>query len=285
LAERNDVPVRIAAFRNTIGDSGELTSRSRLGRRVLPNRLFVALMRGLVKRYATHVVAVSRDALDTMFPSGSQTRPRCQVIYNGVHLARFQGPVEAHAVREEFGWPPDSRIVVNVARLSPQKNHRTMLEAIRIVHERDDRVRLLLVGSGRLRDEVSQQIDDLGMWRICALTSDRTDVPRLLLASDVFFFPSLWEGLPGAPLEALAAGLPVVASDIRPIQEIAEYFPGSVFMSPADAAPEHAEKIHAALSSRSDRGGAQARFASTPFVFEKSVSAHAALYGLANGTP
>jgi glycosyltransferase involved in cell wall biosynthesis len=280
LAARQHVPMRIAAIRNALGDPGHAPSRSRLARRVQSSSLFIWLMRSLIRRHATHVIGVSREALDTVLPPSWQSDRNCRVIHSGYPLSRFQQPADTNGVRAEFGWPADSQIIVNVARFSPQKNHRVVLEATRLVHEQDERLRLLLVGSGPLQDEVDRRIDELGLREICAITAGRTDVPRLLLASDVFFLPSLWEGLPGAVMEALAAGVPVVASDIRPILEIAQFFPDSILTAPPSDSAKHAENLRIALELTIDRASAQGRFAGTPFEFEKSVDAYGSLYGL-----
>jgi glycosyltransferase involved in cell wall biosynthesis len=284
LAGRQRVPVRIVTIHNSLGDSGKLTSGSRAGRWVQSNAAYAWLMRRLIKRHATRVVAVSRSALDSVFPPSRQPGRHFDVIYNGIRVSSFQAPDGSPDIRDEFGWPEDARILVNVGRLSAQKNHRIILEATRLAHERDRRIRLLLVGSGRLFNEVNGLIDDLGLRDICVLTNGRTDVGRLLLGSDVFLFPSLWEGLPGAALEALAAGLPMVASDIPPIREIAPYFPSSIRMAPPGDASRHAEHIRLALETPADREAAKARFASTPFTLERSVAAYKRLYEVA-GSP
>jgi len=279
LAARQRVPVRIVAIHNSVGTAGQSASNP-VVRFILASGAFMWTMRWLIQRYATDVVAVSRSALDSVLPSRWQCRCDCRVIYNGTDVAAFQDPEDRRGVREEFGWPADSRIVVNVGRLSAQKNHRTILEAMRLVHEEDRSVRLLLVGGGKLYQEVDRLIDDLGLREVCVMTSNRPDVPRLLLASDVFFFPSSWEGLPGAPLEALAAGLPIVASDIPPIREIAPFFPGSILVAPPDDVRGHAEHIRSALRMPKDREGVQKRFAGSPFSLQESVGAYRALYGI-----
>lgn len=280
LAARQHVATRIVAIRNSLGDAGRRTARSQGVRLILSSRLFVWLTRELIKRYATHVIAVSQSALDSVFPPHWRSGRDCRVVYNGVDLAPFQGLVDAPSVRQEFGWPADSRIVVNVGRLAAQKNHRTILRTIQLIHEKDENVRLLLVGGGKLRLEIDRLIDNLGLREVCAMTSNRADVPRLLLASDVFFFPSSWEGLPGALLEALAAGLPLVTADIPPIREIAPFFVGSMFVAPPDDAEQHAEHIRLALQMRKDRRSAQERFRASPFMLEKTVEAYSSLFGV-----
>lgn len=269
LARRQRVPIRIASFWNTLDSS----------QGVMSNPSFIWLMRTLIKANATHVVANSHAVLDSMFPAPWSASTDCRVIYNGVPLSPFRDAIETSDVRQEFGWPPDSRIVVNVARFSRQKNHRTILEATGLAHERRRELRLLLVGDGKLRDEVASLIDHLGLKDVCAMPGLRTDVPRLLLASDVFFLPSLWEGLPGALLEALGAGLPAVTSDIAPFREVAQYCP-SLLMAPANEASKHAEHILAAMNTSIDRSSARKHFVSTPFTVENSTKAYGGLYGL-----
>jgi glycosyltransferase involved in cell wall biosynthesis len=274
LARRYLVPVRIASFRNSLGRA----------RGLMTNPAFVWLMRTLIKRSATHVVAVSRAALASMFPTSWQTSNNCQIIYNGLVTSDFQGLAERRQVRAEFGWPEDCRILINVGRFSRQKNHSTILAATRMTYDRNKNIRLLLVGGVKLDDELTKLVEDYGLRDICVLAGMRTDVPRLLRAADVFIFPSLWEGLPGALLEALATGLPAVTSDILPIKELAEHFPASTIqIAPANDAAKHAEHVLMALGSPVDRAAAQKHFSEqTPFVLERSAKAYSLLYGLTN---
>lgn len=272
LAKSAFVPIRIVNFRNSLGHSGKLKS----------NFLFIWLMRFLIKHSATHIVAVSRTALDSVFPPPWQSLCDCRVIYNGLSLPSFQNAVKSCEVRKEFGWPPGSKIVINVARFFSQKNHRAILEAIRLAYERNHKIRLLLVGNGKLVDDITSLINFYGLQHVCTMAGVRNDVPRLLLASDIFLFPSLWEGLPGALLEALAAGLPAVTSDIPPIREIAEYFPNSILMSSPNNARLHAEHILMALENPFDQVLAQENFLNSPFILENSVKAYSDLYGLTN---
>lgn len=271
LAERNRVPIRIVNLWNMLGTSNGLQR----------SPAWIWFMRTLIRRSATHIVAVSQSALDSVLPPAWQAASNCRVIYSGLPLDTFQRVPQCREVREEFGWPPDSQVIINVARFFEQKNHTSIVEAIRIAHAKNPRIRLLLVGDGRLKDAVASLIQRHGLGEICALAGVRTDVPRLLLASDLFFFPSLWEGLPGALLEALAAGLPVVTSDIAPMREIVHHFPSALFMAaPCDAAA-HAEHILMLLERACDRLPAQEHFRQSPFTLEHTISAYSQLYGLA----
>ena len=281
LAALRRVPVRIVTIHNSLGDPGQ-SARSRIVRVILSHRLFVWAMRSLITRHATHVIAVSRSALDSVLPGRWQSVCRSTVVYNGTDPEPFQPSADRREVRAEFGWPVDSRIVVNVGRFSAQKNHAAIVETMRLMLERDPMIRLLLVGNGVLRDDIERRIDQLGMRAACALTSNRNDVARLLAASDVFFFPSAWEGLPGAPLEALAAGLPLVTSDIPSMREIATYFPGEISLAPPNAIHRHADHLTRALEEHGDeaRYRRRRRFATSPFTLETAVEVYRDLYGL-----
>jgi glycosyltransferase involved in cell wall biosynthesis len=130
-------------------------------------------------------------------------RAPSHVVPLGIDLERFAaaGP----ALRKH------GPIVGNVARLAPQKDHATLLEAARILGD----VRFVIVGDGELREELERRAHGLPV----ELTGARDDVPELLASFDVFAFPSLFEGLCLAVIEAQAAGVPVVATPVGGIRE------------------------------------------------------------------
>ncbi|MDQ6525671.1 glycosyltransferase [Nocardioides sp. LHD-245] len=133
--------------------------------------------------------------------------------------------------RAELGLPPDVPVALCLARMVPQKRHDLLLEAWPAVA---DRAVLLLAGAGPLHGRVLADIDRHGIGAGVRPLGERTDVPRLLAASDFLVLPTDWEGLPVAVLEALAAGVPVLASRVR---GLVEHFDGAVrFVEPGSAA-------------------------------------------------
>jgi glycosyltransferase involved in cell wall biosynthesis len=132
---------------------------------------------------------------------------RSHVVPLGVELERFAR-----------GTPVlDGRIVGNVARLAEQKGHRDLIAAAALVLERRPDVRFVVAGEGELREELERLARPLGD-RFLFLGA-RGDVPDLLASFDVFAFPSLFEGLCVAVIEAQAAGVPVVATPVGGIKE------------------------------------------------------------------
>ncbi len=135
---------------------------------------------------------------------------RTQVIYNGVNLGEAQP------------YRPGQRLI-SVGRLSPEKGQRYLIEAMPQVLAHYPEATLDIVGAGPLRDRLQSQIQQLGLHNAVTLLGLRSDVPQLLQQSSLFVFPSLWEGLGVVVLEALAAGLPTIASAIPVLHEIIDH--------------------------------------------------------------
>jgi len=216
LAHRAGVSRRITHFRNTSDGQGNNPRR------------FVqrAVMRRLIDRYATDILAVSEATMAEAWSTDWSADPRCRVIFNGLDTRPYERAGSPAAVRAEFGWRPDTPLFINVASFQPAKNQVRVIEVFRKVAERDPDARLLLVGReiNGYQAQVRELVSGLALDSRVAFAGERSDVPRLLKAADVLLFPSRWEGLPGAVLESCAAGVPVVASDIPGVLEIKRYF-------------------------------------------------------------
>jgi glycosyltransferase involved in cell wall biosynthesis len=151
---------------------------------------------------------------------------RPAVVYTSEADRRTDGRMPSHVVplgidlhRFGNGRPAlrNGRLIGNVARLAPQKGHRYLLEAAPAVLERHPDVRFVIVGDGELRAELERQAAPLGDRVL--FTGARADVPDLLASFEVFAFPSLYEGLCLAVIEAQAACVPVVATPVGGIRE------------------------------------------------------------------
>jgi glycosyltransferase involved in cell wall biosynthesis len=118
----------------------------------------------------------------------------------------------AHEVRSEFNYLNSDFVIGHVGRFSEPKNHMFLLEIFKELHDKDSNCKLLLVGDGELRSKIEGKICELGLNNCVKLAGSRSDVNRVLMAMDLFLFPSLWEGLPVSVVEAQASGLPCVVS-------------------------------------------------------------------------
>jgi len=135
------------------------------------------------------------------------------VINNGIDISRFRNVKESReSIRLSLGIPEKAFVIGHVGRFSEVKNHNLIVEIFRKVKEKQENAFLLLVGDGELKAEIERKIKEAGLDSSSLILSNRTDIPRILKAMDVFLFPSKFEGLGIALVEAQAAGLRCVVS-------------------------------------------------------------------------
>lgn len=160
------------------------------------------------------IIVNSRQVGDYIASVYGAPADRLTVVYNAIDLDRFQPPPEPRP-----GHPPR---VVMVGRLVQQKNPRLFVAAAAALRARLPDVRFRLVGDGPLRGEIEQAARTAGLADALEMAGERRDVPALLRDADLFWLTSDWEGLPNAVLEAMASGLPVVATDVGGTAELVD---------------------------------------------------------------
>ncbi len=206
LAAAANVPIRIAHSHN---DTSHIDSSAGWLR-----RLYLELTERLVRCYASRMVGVSRLAGNSLFGAGWLRDPRSKLMHCGIDLSAFQRTPRRSEVRKEWGFGEQELVIGHVGRLASQKNHLFLVEVAAEVARRRPDTRVLLVGDGPLRLPVLERARQLGIEERVILTGVRQDVPRQMAAMDIFLFPSHHEGLPLSLVEAQAAGLPCVISDV-----------------------------------------------------------------------
>ena len=141
----------------------------------------------------------------------------------GVDLARFSPDKgKADRVRRDLKIDQEEIVVTYVAEFTPTKNHKMLLRAWSEITKKTDQAQLLLVGDGRLRRGVERKVAQRGPPKVQFL-GFRRDVPEILAASDIVVQVSKREGLPRSVMEAMAAGKPVVATDVRGNRDLVEH--------------------------------------------------------------
>jgi len=137
-----------------------------------------------------------------------------QFIPNGIDGSFYQDPPPRSELLNELGLNESIKLVGIVARLDPIKNHALLINAMKIVHERIPEARLIVVGDGPLRGELEQLTSELDLKDVVIFIGERSDVPRILSGLDLFVLSSLSEGMSITLVEAMAAGLPIVVTDV-----------------------------------------------------------------------
>jgi glycosyltransferase involved in cell wall biosynthesis len=167
------------------------------------------------------------------------------VILQSRDAARLGRPSRGRrqAARAALGIDPGQEVLVTVGRQDFQKGQWVLIEALaRLVPLRPHLLLLIAGRSGDSSERLKSLCASLGVEKHVRFLGHRDDTPELLAAADLFVFPSLYEGLPGAVLEAMALGLPIVASDIAPVREAVERAENARLV-PAGDAPRLADAI------------------------------------------
>lgn len=175
----------------------------------------------LTSRWVTRFHAVSNTVRDSNCRHLGIAPTRVEVVPRGRTLERFEVPADEVALlRQNLMLGDADPLLLCVGRLIDQKGHRYLLQAMPEILKAFPKAKLLIAGEGWKRAELEATGRDLGIAPNVRFLGSRTDIPQLLAAADVFVFPSLFEGMPGAVIEAMLAGKPIVASDIPQIQEV-----------------------------------------------------------------
>jgi glycosyltransferase involved in cell wall biosynthesis len=183
-------------------------------------KLHRRLINRWLARKTARMIAVSVPVRDDILRYDGVDPSKVVIIPNGVDPDRFDIPLTRVEARERLGIPADHFLIGTVGRLEEQKGLQYLLDAVRILREGGKKAYLLMAGSGREEIRLREQAIRGGIEDAVFFLGARTDVPELYRAMDVFALSSLWEGGPITLLEAMASGIPVVATPVGFVPEI-----------------------------------------------------------------
>lgn len=178
------------------------------------HRLFARIERWLHPKM-NRVAGNSKAVLEQLADEGI-ARERLRLIYNGIDAAQFQRPAARNPMREQLGIAPDALVMVLVANLIPYKGHSDLIDACAGIRERMPAPwTVLLVGrDDGIQAGLEAQARSRGVYDHLRFLGSRRDIPDLLAAADIGILCSHEEGFSNAILEAMAAGLPMVVTDV-----------------------------------------------------------------------
>lgn len=152
---------------------------------------------------------------------------RIRLVPNGIDLGRFRPPPQRFL---------EAPLVVTAGRLVEQKNHRLFLEAAAALRAEIPSARFAIAGEGPLRPELEAYCERLQLQSAVQFLGERSDIEEVFRAASLFWLTSSWEGMPNVLLEAMACGLPVVASEVSGVRMILGESPAGAVVPPGDRA-------------------------------------------------
>jgi glycosyltransferase involved in cell wall biosynthesis len=184
------------------------------------------------------VIAVSAEVAGHLEKDFKVAGQRIELVNNGIDAGRFcrRGDTGRNRVRRELGVGDSQVLIGSVGRLSDVKGHIYLVEAMKEVVSRYPQAQLLIVGEGKMKEEILALRSLLKLEKNIQLIPGLDDPREALAAMDIFVMPSLKEGLGLALMEAMASGLPVVASDVGGIKSLVSDGVNGLLVSPGKPA-------------------------------------------------
>lgn len=196
--------------------------------------LYVGLER-LAGAVSDRLIVVASRHKEVGLSHGVGRADRYEVVRSGIRIEEFRSPrTGRQQTRESLGFDPTHAVVGTIACMKPQKAPLDFVRAAAAAHEKNPRLRFFVAGDGELMPRVRALVQELGLDDVIRLLGWRTDVVDLLHAMDVFLLTSLFEGLPRVVLQAMAAGVPVVATAVDGTPEVVEHGRTGLLTPPGD---------------------------------------------------
>jgi len=196
------VPVRIYH-----SHSAEVSGKSHI------KLLVYNFFRKKIEKWGTHWFACSQAAALWMYTKSVIDNRKACIIYNGIDVKRFEFNKDKRSlIRSELGID-DKFVLIHTGRFLEQKNHPFLIDILFEIRKRYRDVKLLLLGNGKLMNDVKKKVKDYGLEGDVVFLGIKSNVEDYLSAADCYVMPSLYEGLPVAAVEAQCSGLPCVLSD------------------------------------------------------------------------
>jgi glycosyltransferase involved in cell wall biosynthesis len=179
--------------------------------------------RFLLRNCVTDIIANSEATKKTIFQNTSSwlAETKIRVIYNGVDLVKIDRDLSHGSdLRHEFKINDNTILIANIGRLTPQKGHKYLIQAVNIMSQKIKDFKVLVVGKGELETELREQVKMLGLEDYIIFAGFRTDIYHILDQTDFLLHTALWEGFGYVIAEAMAVRKPVVSTNVSNIDEI-----------------------------------------------------------------
>lgn len=193
------------------------------------------LVNYLLAKKTDRIIAVSRMVMEYVIRRDWIERSKVELIYNGIDIPNQPSETTREQARKELGLSEEHFVIGTVSRLEEQKGHNYLIDAVKKLKDSIPNLKVLIVGSGTLELHLKKRVEDEGLKDYIDFLGPRRNIPDLLRSFDVFVFPSLWEGLPVALLEALACSLPAIVTPVGGVGEIIEDGINGIFVPPRDS--------------------------------------------------
>lgn len=236
-AQKAKIPIRIVHSHSAWANKGSLQ---------FLNNVLQRIHQAKIPKLATHLLACSSEAAQWLYGGMTVKKTKVILFKNGIDCDKFSFDESTRReTRQSLGVNDNEILVGHIGKFIPVKNHIFLLSVINQMVKINKNVRCLLVGDGELKKQIVEKADILKLNDKVKFLGVRSDIPKLLMAMDVYIMPSLYEGLPVSVVEVQAAGLSALLSD-KISKEVK--LKGNVYFASLNLAPEKWAEIALSIS-------------------------------------
>ena len=229
MATLAKVPIRIAHSHSTDG-KGEVI-----------RNMIKGILKPFSKLFTTHYFACSAFSGEWLFGKSAMKKGKITLIHNAIATEKFRFSSKVRDKKRKELGVEKSFVIGHIGRFMPQKNHTFLLDMFEQIYQKRKDAVLLLVGDGKLEEEMKQKAKQIGINKACKFLENRTDVDELYQAMDVFVLPSLYEGLPVVGIEAQTSGVRTILSSA--MTKETKVLDNTVFLNLEDGKEKWAEAV------------------------------------------
>lgn len=243
------------------------------------------LLNPLLLRFADEIITIAEYTKSLLVEYEHYPPRRTKVLYNGIDLDQFSREFDSAALKRSLGLAPKSKVIGIVARLDPVKNHAMLLRAFQRVLAHYPETYLLIVGHGSEESCLKSLSQSLGIHEKTLFPGARRDVAELLHVFDIFTLPSFSEGMSVTLIEAMGAGIPIVATAVGGNPEVVQD-QETGYLVESDNDEELAEKLMMLLHDEEKRlkmGAAGQKRAYEMFSLQNMIKAYTRVYFTVSG--
>ena len=205
--------------------------------RQFPDRRRYMFAEWVLSHFVNQIVAVSENLKKDISRYEGIRPDKIKVILNGINGSKYNNKIDKNKKRRELGIDNKHNIILGfVGRLSPEKGLIYLIKAMETLVKEFPNLLLLIAGEGALLEELKREAIALGMEQNIRFLGPRSDINEILSLLDIFILPSLREGLPLVLLEAAAASLPIVATDVGGNKQVVKHGTNGLLVKHGDAA-------------------------------------------------
>jgi glycosyltransferase involved in cell wall biosynthesis len=179
-----------------------------------------AILERIAARYLTaKIIIVAQAEYKLAQEFGVGKKDQFITIHSGIEMTEYDNPVDPIAIRRSLQVPVDTPLVGAVGRLNAQKHPLNLIKAAELIHEKRPDIHFVWVGDGPLLEAALKAVRAANLHEVFHFPGYRADISQIMKCLDCFALPSLWEAFPLTVLEAMAAGIPVVATNVDGVPE------------------------------------------------------------------